>query len=268
MVLTFLLAYALISRLTFGGSYDYAPSNLTSNAWTPISSPPEWLRSHLPAAQPEPGPPGEAAPEALKHYYNGPIKLYRLADSLQALPRIRGDQEQNRNVLFASASLKSAAVMIPIACEMARWRRNQVHLTFMGRDDLPLKDILTVNGVDKACGVTWHGASTLLSSPHADARPDARPDFAQYSTELRLQVSVQGAMYHMNEYVHPQAVIIDASGREERIFTEALREKLQDLGRTIIELPENAAESLMWLTRLDHGSLRGEGPRPGTVTDG
>ena len=89
--------------------------------------------------------------------YDGPVKFYKLATSLHAVARLIGHRGVNKNVLFAASNLKSAAEIIPIACEMARWARNDVHFAFMGRDDLPVEEIKLVNGVPEDCKVNWHG---------------------------------------------------------------------------------------------------------------
>lgn len=102
--------------------------------------------------------------EIPSHYFNGPINFYRLAVSLQGASRTMGYRSRNRNVLFVAGSLKSAASLIPLACEMARWRRSDVHFAFMGRNDVSLNDILKVNGVVGQCDVTWHGKCLLAWS--------------------------------------------------------------------------------------------------------
>lgn len=63
----------------------------------------------------------------------------------------------NKNVLFAASDLRSASELISIACEMANWDRNDVHFAVMGRDNLDLDGIQSVNGVDENCKVNWHG---------------------------------------------------------------------------------------------------------------
>lgn len=95
--------------------------------------------------------------ELSRYGYDGPIRHTKLAMTLHAALRSRGGHSENRNVLFAAASLKCAATLIPLACEMARWRRSDVHFTFMGRDNLGAQKILDVNGVSAGCGVMWHG---------------------------------------------------------------------------------------------------------------
>ena len=92
-----------------------------------------------------------------KHYYNGPVRFYYLATSLHAIARTMGYRDVNKNVLFAAANLQSASRLIPMACEMARWNRNVVHFAFLGRDDIPLKDLQMINGVGAECSVFWHG---------------------------------------------------------------------------------------------------------------
>ncbi|KAI9847769.1 MAG: hypothetical protein M1838_000768 [Thelocarpon superellum] len=243
IVLFLLFVVLLYRRQQSEHGLSPALSNVTFTPWTPLSGP-GISRPRPQASVPlEPPPVPETGAETLKHYYNGPIKLFQLATSLQAIGKGRSWGERNRHVLFAAASLKSAAVLIPIACEMARWRRSVVHFALMGRDDLPLQEILSINGVDESCKVTWH---------------DARPDYSSYSTDLRLQVAIQGALFHINEFIHPQAVLVDASGQEEHHFVNSMQEKLNDLGTPapLIGLPSDVAENMMWITRLDSQSLK------------
>ncbi|KAG9846526.1 hypothetical protein KCU77_g8544, partial [Aureobasidium melanogenum] len=80
------------------------------------------------------------------HYYAGPVKFYRLAKTIQAIARTMGHRKDNRNVLFAASNLKSAANLLPMACEMARVDKNFVHFTLLGRDAMPLEDVLEING--------------------------------------------------------------------------------------------------------------------------
>ena len=115
--------------------------------------------SRIPPRKP-PHPDGES--ESEKRYYDGPVNFYSLGGSLQGIAKTMGYRERNKNVLFAVASLQSASRLIPIACEMSRWNRNTVHFAFMGRDDLPLKDIQVMNGVGPDCGIYWHGEMESL----------------------------------------------------------------------------------------------------------
>ncbi|KAL9585855.1 MAG: hypothetical protein Q9203_004083 [Teloschistes exilis] len=180
--------------------------------------------------------------EAEKHYYDGPIRFYKLAVSLHAISRLRGHIEANRNVLFAASNLRSASELIPIACEMAGWDRNDVHFAFMGRDDLDMDELKLLNGVDNECNVNWH---------------DARPDFSIWSSDYRMEVTVAAGLGHIQTFMHPQVVIVDDPSREDAFFTKAMRSKTLELGRSLIELTTDAAENLMWITRLDSASLAG-----------
>lgn len=201
---------------------------------------PQYLRSE-PTGPPPRSTTDTEDDESEKQYYDGPIKFYRLASSLHSITRTMGQRNTNRNVLFAASSLKSVANLMPMACDMAKWDRNYVHLALLGRDTLPLDDILEINGVStKDCAVTFH---------------DARSDYSEYSTDSRLQFSVAGAMRHINEFMHPQAIITDDSSVEDEPFTRAVRAKGKEYRHPVIEIPEGAYEDFLWLTRLDSGSL-------------
>ena len=179
--------------------------------------------------------------EESKHYYDGPIRFYRLATSLHRIARTMGARPQNRNVLFAVSSLSSAANLMPMACEMAKWDRNYVHMALFGRDSLPLEDILEVNGASKDdCTAYFH---------------DARSDYSEFSTDKRAEAAVAGAMKHVNDFMHPQAIIMDDSTLEDKFFTRALRNKATELAMPLIEVPEERYEDFLWMTRLDSGSL-------------
>ncbi|KAL8665948.1 MAG: hypothetical protein Q9202_001884 [Teloschistes flavicans] len=200
--------------------------------------PPKGVNDSPTHKPPRPGNPSEAE----NHYYDGPIRFYKLAVSLHAISRLRGHVEANRNVLFAASNLRSVSELIPIACEMAAWDRNDVHFAFMGRDDLEMDEFKLLNGVDDECNVNWH---------------DARPDFSMWSSDYRMEVTVAAALGHIQTFMHPQVVIVDDPSREDGFFTKATRGKTLELGRSLIELTTDAAENLMWITRLDSASLAG-----------
>lgn len=175
------------------------------------------------------------------HYFNGPIKFYRLATTLRGILRTGGSKAINRNILFAASSLKSVANLMPMACEMASADRNYVHLAILGRDPLPLEDILEINGVDKkSCSVYFH---------------DARGDYAEFSSDMRAEVSVAGAMRHINDFMHPQAIIMDDSSLEDTFFIRAMRRKAKESRQALIEIPAGKYEEFLWMTKLDSGSL-------------
>ena len=187
-------------------------------------------------------PPRPASPvESEQHYHDGPIKFYRLAVSLHAVAKLGGQKDLNKNVLFAASSLKSVSELLPIACEMARWDRNDVHLAIMGRDSMAISEIQEVNGIKQEdCNIYWH---------------DARPDFSEWSTDYRMESSVAASLEHIQTFIHPQVILIDDAKREERFFVTAIREKAQELFKPLIELPSSAMDNLMWITRLDSVSL-------------
>lgn len=117
------------------------------------------------------GSPG--SPGFVEHNFNGPIQFFQLATSLRSVSGTKGSEPVNRNVvscfqttlslntdksqLFAASSLKSSAVLLPIACEMAMRERNYVHFAFMGRDEISMEILKAVNGVSM-CKILFHGA--------------------------------------------------------------------------------------------------------------
>lgn len=72
-----------------------------------------------------------------------------------------------------------------------------------------------------------------------------------------MEVSSFAGFNHINTFVHPQATFIDGSGEEESFFSKGLKTRAASLGRTVIELPDNAEQYLMWVTLLDSASLSG-----------
>ncbi len=72
-----------------------------------------------------------------------------------------------------------------------------------------------------------------------------------------MELSARRALFHINNFMHPQAVLIDGSMTEEGFFIEGTRREAEVLGITLIELPENAPRDLAWVSRLDSGGLAG-----------
>ncbi|KAL8731616.1 MAG: hypothetical protein Q9166_003304 [cf. Caloplaca sp. 2 TL-2023] len=70
-----------------------------------------------------------------------------------------------------------------------------------------------------------------------------------------MEVSVSAALGHIQTFMHPQVVITDDQSREDGFFIKAIRSKANELGKGVIELPTDASENMMWITRLDSGSL-------------
>lgn len=179
---------------------------------------------------------------AAKHYYNEVIKFYKLGGSLHRISRTQGHRPNNHNILFAASSLKSVSTLLPLACEMRRWDRNHVHFALFGRDDLSIEEIQEVNGINKDnCDLFWH---------------DARPDYAEYSTDLRAEIGANFAFKNINEFMHPQALITDQLDRENAFFQHSVRKTIKDQGHPLIQIPEDGDEAIMWMTRLDSESLK------------
>ncbi|KAK1831397.1 hypothetical protein QBC39DRAFT_351867 [Podospora conica] len=214
----------------------------------PASGPPRTMpKAGKPMRAPNwSGKPKEAAPKEQERVsappggYDGPIQFTTLGGSLSAISDTGGDSAVNRNVLFAASSLQSVALLLPIACQMGAELRVYVHFAVMSRSDMTMDEFREVNGVDKSCHIIFH---------------DARPDHAADMSEMRFSKTVLRAMYHINYYVHPQAVIVDASSSESGLFTEAMRVQTRSMSVPLIELPENSAQQLGWLTKLDSASL-------------
>ncbi|KAI5362807.1 hypothetical protein Slin15195_G101880 [Septoria linicola] len=196
------------------------------------------------AKEPRGAPPrdwdAEGEDQTAKHYYNGPTKFYKLGGTLQRASRTMGISPQNRNVLFVAASLKSVANLIPMACEMAKEDKNNAHFAVFGRSPLSIEVIQELNGIDETCGIHWH---------------DARGDYAEYSSDARVESAVRGAMKHIQEYLHPQVMIMDDSRLEEAFFTTAMQKKAKDMEKALIEVPRGRYEDFLWMTKLGAGSL-------------
>ena len=72
-----------------------------------------------------------------------------------------------------------------------------------------------------------------------------------------MEVSVGVSLGHIQTFVRPQVIITAHSSREDAFFIKAIKAKAVALEKPVIELPSDAAENLMWITRLDSGSLAG-----------
>ncbi|KAJ4300305.1 hypothetical protein N0V88_002978 [Collariella sp. IMI 366227] len=154
--------------------------------------------------------------------YSGNIFFPKLLPSLQAVSSTTGGhQVSNRNILFAAAGLKSAALLLPMACQMGEELKNYVHFALLGGSEIQMDELRAVNGIDESCQVIFHD--------------------------------------HINNYLHPQALLVDASAVEEDYFVSALRKQAPVSGIPLIELPENANFKLAWITKLDSSSLAGTG---------
>ena len=72
-----------------------------------------------------------------------------------------------------------------------------------------------------------------------------------------MEISVTAALEHIHGLMHPQVYIVDQASNEEAFFTDIVRIKGHETQKPVIELPTDALQRMMWLTRLDYGSLQG-----------
>ncbi|SMR58603.1 unnamed protein product [Zymoseptoria tritici ST99CH_1A5] len=224
-----IVAFFLLGRHLLAG-----PESLNIHDAGGTNSPP----SHGPAIPPpRDRQPGEE--EGPKHVYNGAVKYPALGKSLRSIARTAGLSLQHPNVLFAS-SIKSMSNLIPMACEMANASTNSVHLALFGRSSLSLEEVLSINGVEDSCRVHWH---------------DARPTYAEHSSDFRDESAITGAMKHIHKYISPQAVIVDDIDQDETPFSKTIRKASEGLGISLIEIPSGRYWDFLWITKLDAQSL-------------
>jgi hypothetical protein len=110
---------------------------------------------------PQPESHGGHETEAMAQSYSGPVRFMQLAESLHAISSTRGTYLKNKNILFTASSLKSAAALLPIACQMGSELRNYVHFALMSRSEIGIDQLRAVNGVDGSCHVIFHGKQPL-----------------------------------------------------------------------------------------------------------
>lgn len=103
--------------------------------------------------------------------YNGPVKFLELASSLHAIAPTKGSMAVNKNVLFAVSSLKSAAALLPVACQMGIELKNYVHFALMSRSDIDLAELQKLNGIDDSCHLIFHGMNWEKGAQRTYTRP-------------------------------------------------------------------------------------------------
>ncbi|KAF4973524.1 hypothetical protein FZEAL_9307 [Fusarium zealandicum] len=177
---------------------------------------------------------------AQQETYSGPLKYPELAKTLRNIQATGGSYERNNNVLFTASGLKSASVLLPMACQMFAQDRNHVHFALMGRSEISPKELLEINGIDESCKLIFH---------------DARPDHAAASSETRLKLAAIRALYFINNFMHPQAIIVDATNAEEDYFLESVRDEVPGTKSALIELPDKPETRLAWISKLDATAL-------------
>ncbi|GKZ18102.1 hypothetical protein AbraIFM66951_004670 [Aspergillus brasiliensis] len=200
----------------------------------------------LSSGAPPQGPPERTEADAEPSdevYYNGKINFYYLAKSLHRFQGSvsRYQKPTSHAVVFAAASLESVSDILPLACQMAGRKVNEVHLVLLGRDDVSIEGIQRVNGIDDAnCPVNWH---------------DARPDYAQWSTDARMQRAVVAGLTYVRSYLLPQVILTQGESMEERFFWRGVQNWADESGVPHVSLP-SAARDLMWMSTLDSGALQ------------
>ncbi|KAH0612691.1 uncharacterized protein H6S33_009071 [Morchella sextelata] len=169
-----------------------------------------------------------------------PINFLNLYDTA---PRaVGGSRFQNRNVLFAAESLEAASKLAVVACEMANFKRNNVHFALLGRDDIDIEVFKQLNGISTelgGCNVAFH---------------DARAEMVSLMTKNRMKLAMRFGLRHLHEFIHPQAVFFSVE-HEEEWFMDMARKTAGQLQMQMLELPSNTIDELRWITRLDSGSL-------------
>ncbi|OAX85568.1 hypothetical protein ACJ72_00062 [Emergomyces africanus] len=193
-----------------------------------------------PPRGPPPPPNTKERPSHRSHYYDGPIKFYSLAASLYSAQGLRGYRRHNKIVVFAAANLQALSDLIPLACEMSRQKQNRVHVAVMGRNDVSVEGIQMVNGVNaEECPLFWH---------------DARPDYAPWSTDTRMELSVIAGLSNINNILRPSLVITHDDRYDEAFLWKGIKAKTDRAGVPHIRLPTRATD-FMWMATLDSSSL-------------
>lgn len=98
---------------------------------------------------------------AARRDYEGPVRFLELAQTLHAIDGTKGTSAVNKNVLFAASSLRSAATLLPLACQMGKELRAYVHFALTSRSEIPMQELRDVNGVDDSCKIIFHGMEPL-----------------------------------------------------------------------------------------------------------
>lgn len=105
--------------------------------------------------------------------YDGPLRFLELAESLHAISGTKGTQQLNRNILFMAGSLKSADILLPIACQMGRELRSYVHFALLSKNGIPLQQLQDINGIDESCHILFHGMiSEIAHNPRGIVNGD------------------------------------------------------------------------------------------------
>ena len=85
---------------------------------------------------------------------------------------------------------------------------------------------------------------------------DARPDYAQWSTDGRMERAVAVGLKYVYAYNRPQVIITHGESLEQPFFLRGSRSMSREFGIPHITLP-SVARNLMWISTLDTHALRG-----------
>lgn len=173
--------------------------------------------------------------------------LIRFPKLYHTLSRVVGNRGKkwNRNVVFVAGNILSATKLADVACEMAEFKRCNVHLALMLVEDFDVDDFRRFN----ALGETDTGECRVVVH-------DARPEAVRDMSPERRRLAVKSAFRHIGEFMHPKAILIDPT-HEDEWFVEIAKEKAEQMNSVLIELPEKILRDLRWITRLDSGGLNG-----------
>lgn len=118
----------------------------------------------------------------------------------------------------------------------------------------------------------------MVSAPLLTAFIDARTDFASTSSEMRLRLAALRAfcktlngdvsrlrscltsnhLDYINNFMHPQAIIVDSTFAEDDYFLQAARDQIRATRSALIELPDKPETRLAWISNLDAMALSGK----------
>ena len=147
----------LMRRPTFDHSAPYPPSPRYQSGPLQGQGDSQQYSPSDPNSRAKPPSGYGASSSSAERTYNGPVKFLELASSLHAISPTRGSSAINKNVLFAAASLRSAATLLPIACQMGGELKNYVHFALMSRSAIDLAELQKLNGIDGSCHLIFHG---------------------------------------------------------------------------------------------------------------
>lgn len=98
---------------------------------------------------------------------------------------------------------------------------------------------------------------TVLNWRSNAVTADARPDYAQWSTDARMERAVSTGLKYVYAYVRPNVIITQGESLEDPFFLRGSQGVSRDFEVPRITLP-SASRNLMWMSTLDSSALRGK----------